>query len=112
MRADRDPYLVHPGLSWRDLGRSRMLRLAVDAKEWRRCGFDAESPSAARREDPLVQARESRRSPFHDDAEVGPGAHVGPFASLAPGAQIPAEYRTGAFFSADSTDPADRPPQG
>jgi bifunctional UDP-N-acetylglucosamine pyrophosphorylase/glucosamine-1-phosphate N-acetyltransferase len=33
------------------------------------------------------------------DAEVGAGAVVGPFASLSPGAQVPAGTRTGPFYT-------------
>ncbi|CAN5863107.1 N/A [soil metagenome] len=40
------------------------------------------------------------------DAEVGPGAVVGPFAVLEPGAQIPAESRTGPFYTGASSDTA------
>lgn len=42
------------------------------------------------------------------DAEIGDGAHVGPFAVLEPGAQVPAGARTGAFYTARSTEADDR----
>jgi bifunctional UDP-N-acetylglucosamine pyrophosphorylase/glucosamine-1-phosphate N-acetyltransferase len=41
------------------------------------------------------------------DAEVGAGARVGPFAVLEPGAQVPADARTGPFYTAAAADGAD-----
>ncbi len=41
------------------------------------------------------------------DAEVGHGALVGPFAVLEPGAQVPAEARTGPFYTATNSDGLD-----
>jgi bifunctional UDP-N-acetylglucosamine pyrophosphorylase/glucosamine-1-phosphate N-acetyltransferase len=38
------------------------------------------------------------------DAEIGDQAHVGPFAVLEPGAQIPPAVRTGSFYTATSGD--------
>ncbi len=38
------------------------------------------------------------------DAEIGAGAIVGPFASLEPGSHVPADSRTGAFYTATSND--------
>jgi bifunctional UDP-N-acetylglucosamine pyrophosphorylase/glucosamine-1-phosphate N-acetyltransferase len=40
------------------------------------------------------------------DAEIGDRAQVGPFAVLEPGAHIPADARTGAFYTACSDDTA------
>jgi bifunctional UDP-N-acetylglucosamine pyrophosphorylase/glucosamine-1-phosphate N-acetyltransferase len=39
------------------------------------------------------------------DAEIGDGAHVGPFAALGPGAQVPSGTRTGPFYTVGSDDP-------
>jgi bifunctional UDP-N-acetylglucosamine pyrophosphorylase/glucosamine-1-phosphate N-acetyltransferase len=44
------------------------------------------------------------------DAEIGDGAHVGPFAVLNPGAQVPAGERTGPFYTAGSDDTEDTRP--
>src|SRR5207248_8225811 len=38
------------------------------------------------------------------DAEVGDGAQVGPFAVLRPGSHVPAESRTGSFYTALGAD--------
>jgi bifunctional N-acetylglucosamine-1-phosphate-uridyltransferase/glucosamine-1-phosphate-acetyltransferase GlmU-like protein len=38
------------------------------------------------------------------DAEVGDGAHVGPFAALEPGSQVAGGARTGPFYTARSGD--------
>jgi bifunctional UDP-N-acetylglucosamine pyrophosphorylase/glucosamine-1-phosphate N-acetyltransferase len=38
------------------------------------------------------------------DAEVGAGAHVGPFAVLHPGAQVDSDAETGPFYTATSTE--------
>jgi bifunctional UDP-N-acetylglucosamine pyrophosphorylase/glucosamine-1-phosphate N-acetyltransferase len=37
------------------------------------------------------------------DAEIGDGAHVGPFAVLQPGAQVPSGARTGPFYTSASS---------
>jgi bifunctional UDP-N-acetylglucosamine pyrophosphorylase/glucosamine-1-phosphate N-acetyltransferase len=39
------------------------------------------------------------------DAEVGPGAHVGPFAVLHPGAQVDSNTVTGPFYTASNSEP-------
>jgi bifunctional UDP-N-acetylglucosamine pyrophosphorylase/glucosamine-1-phosphate N-acetyltransferase len=45
------------------------------------------------------------------DAEVGPGAHVGPFAVLHPGAQVDSDTVTGPFYTASiSESPSDSDP--
>ncbi len=44
------------------------------------------------------------------DAEVGDGATVGPFASLEPGAQVGPGLRTGAFYTGQLGDTADKGP--
>lgn len=38
------------------------------------------------------------------DAEIGAGAVVGPYASLEPGSHVPADSRTGSFYTARSAD--------
>jgi len=44
------------------------------------------------------------------DAEIGPGSTVGPFAVLEPGAQVPANARTGSFYTARAADDSNDPP--
>jgi bifunctional UDP-N-acetylglucosamine pyrophosphorylase/glucosamine-1-phosphate N-acetyltransferase len=42
------------------------------------------------------------------DAEIGDGAHVGPFAVLGPGAQVPGGTRTGPFYTAETGEGRDQ----
>ncbi|MEM1333243.1 MAG: NTP transferase domain-containing protein [Actinomycetota bacterium] len=50
--------------------------------------------------DCAIGARSTVRNTVADDAEVGPGATVGPFAHLPPGSSVPSETVTGSFYTA------------
>jgi bifunctional UDP-N-acetylglucosamine pyrophosphorylase/glucosamine-1-phosphate N-acetyltransferase len=62
-------------------------------------GDGAEVGPDARLVDTVVGAGAVVENTVARDAEIGAGAHVGPYASLAPGAHVASGARTGAFYT-------------
>ncbi len=67
-------------------------------------GIGAEVGPDSRLIDCAVGAGARVETTMAQDAEIGPGAHVGPFAVLEPGAQVAPDVVTGPFFAAGSSE--------
>ena len=90
-----------------ELGRDVTLFPGVILQGRCTVGDGAEIGPGSRLVDCAIGADAVLESTMGRDAEVGPRCHVGPFAVLEPGAAIPADTRTGAFYTAASDAPDD-----